>query len=119
MPDGITGATPKANFVVKAQVPDENMTRFRVLFEINQSWDWNEYWTNNKYPRDEHYMSSSQPALVYEAVVDLDSGVNEIELQPVGHSHWSGQNGDLYPDLSTITTALEITESVKVRIQPR
>ncbi len=119
MPDGVTGPTPKANFVVNARAPHEDMRQFRVLFEINQSWDWNEYWTNTKFPDDEQYMSSSQPALVYEAVVDLDSGMHEFELQPIGHSHWSGKTGELYPDLSTITTALEITRSVKLRILDR
>ncbi len=119
MPDGITGPTPKANFVINATTPDKSLKQFRVLFEINQSWDWNEYWTNTKFPGDEHYMSSSQPALVYEAVVDLDSGMHEFELQPIGHSHWSGQNGNLYEDLSTITTALDITKSVKLRLSER
>ena len=38
--------------------------------EINQNWDWNEYWTNDKYPDDENYKMSCQPALVYEAVID-------------------------------------------------
>ncbi len=116
MPDGITGPTPKANFVVSAQVPERQMRQFRVLFEINQSWDWNEYWTNERFSGDMHYMSSSQPALVYEAVIDLDSDQNEYELNAIGHSHWSGQNGNLYDNLGTITTALDITESVKVRI---
>jgi len=119
MPDGITGPTPKASFVLHAQTPNAGLRQFRVLFEINQSWDWNAYWTNNKFPDDEHYMSSSQPALVYEAIVDFDSGIREFELLPVGHSHWSGQNGKLYKDLSTITTALDITQSIKLRISER
>ncbi len=119
IPDGITGPTPKANFVVNARTPHEEMRQFRVLFEINQSWDWNEYWTNTKFPGDEQYMSSSQPALVYEAVIDLDSDMHEFELQPIGHSHWSGKNGKLYEDLSTITTALDITKSVKLRISEK
>lgn len=119
MPDGVTGPTPKANFVIHAKVPQENMRQFRVLFEVNQSWDWNEYWTNDKFPGDKQYMSSSQPALVYEAVVDIDSSMNEFELQPIGHSHWAGRNGKLYEDLSTITTALEITKSVKLRLPAR
>ncbi len=119
MPDGITGPTPKASFIVHAQTPEDDLRQFRVLFEINQSWDWNEYWTNDKFPGDEQYMSSSQPALVYDAVVDLDSGILEFELLPIGHSHWSGQNGELYQDLSTITTALDITKSITLRLSER
>jgi hypothetical protein len=61
-------------------------------------------------------MSSSQPALVYEAVVDLESGQKEFRLSPIGHSHWSGSSGELFPDLGTLTTALEIAESITVVI---
>jgi hypothetical protein len=119
MPDGVTGPTPKADFVVSGHVPDQQMHQFRILFEINQSWDWNEYWTNDRFAGDMHYMSSSQPALVYEAIIDLDSDQNEYELHAIGHSHWSGQNGELYENLSTITTALDITESILLKITPR
>ncbi len=119
MPDGVTGPTPKADFIVSAQVPGREMRHFKVLFEINQSWDWNEYWTNDRFSGDMHYMSSSQPALVYEAIVDLDSEQTEYELKAIGHSHWAGQNGSLYKNLSTITTALDITESLILRITDR
>ncbi len=116
MPDAVTGATPKNSFVLKSHTPDKDIRQFRVLFEINQSWNWNEYWTNNKFPGDEHYMTSSQPAIVYEAVINPDDGQDEYELTPIGHSHWSGQDGRLFTDLSTITTALEIAESITLRI---
>ncbi len=116
VPDAITGPTPKGNFILTTHTPGKDLRQFRLLFEINQSWNWNEYWTNNKFPGDMHYMTSSQPALVYEATIDLHGGQKEYVLYPIGHSHWSGQNGNLYKDLSTITTALEISESIKVRI---
>lgn len=115
MPDAITGATPQSHFVLKTQLPDE-LSQFRILFEINQSWDWNEHWTNDKFPGDEHYMSSSQPALVYEAFVDLEKDQSDHELKVIGHSHWSGEDGRLFSDLSTITTALDITRSIRVRV---
>ncbi len=114
--DALTGATPKNSFVLQSHAPDTDIRQFRVLFEINQSWNWNEYWTNNKFPGDEHYMTSSQPAVVYEAVVDLDDLQEEYALAPIGHSHWSGQDGRLFTDLSTITTALEIAESITLRV---
>ncbi len=116
MPDAITGATPKGSFMLHTQTPGTDLKKFRLLFEINQSWDWNEYWTNTLYPDDEHYMSSSQPALVYEVHIDLGCGTAEYELIPIGHSHWSGRNGKLYPGLHTLTTALNIAESIHVRI---
>jgi hypothetical protein len=116
MPDALTGPTPKGDFVVKTRTPSGQLRKFRVLFEINQSWDWNEFWTNNKFPGDREYMTSAQPALVYEAVIDLDSNIHEFPMKPIGHSHWSGRNGTLYEDLRTITTALDISKSIKVVI---
>ncbi|MFP4467347.1 MAG: hypothetical protein ACLFN2_00085 [Bacteroidales bacterium] len=115
VPDAITGPTPKGNFILHSRASAGSSREFIVLLELNQSWDWNEYWTNNKFPGDEHYMSSSQPALVYMVSVDLDNGISEYELLPAGHSHWSGQNGNLYEDLETITTALDIAETIMVR----
>lgn len=116
LPDALTGPTPKGDFVLHSHAPAEVPRQFRLLFEINQSWDWNAYWTNNKFPGDRDYMTSSQPALVYKALIDLDDEQDEYELQPIGHSHWSGRDGRLFEDLSTITTALEITKSLRVRV---
>ncbi len=115
VPDAITGPTPKGDFILNSNAGPDMPAKFNVLMEINQSWNWNEYWTNNKFPGDEHYMTSSQPALVYMASIDLHDGNVEYELTPIGHSHWSGQNGNLYEDLGTITTALDIAETIMVR----
>ncbi len=119
MPDAVTGATPKNSFVLQSHTSGDTLREFRVLFEINQSWNWNEYWTNNKFPGDEHYMTSSQPAIVYEAVINLDDPQQAYELKPIGHSHWSGQDGRLFRDLSTITTALDMAESITLSVSPQ
>lgn len=111
--DAITGATPKTNFVIKSNIP-KDLQKFRLMMEINQTWDWNNYWHNNLYPDDEEYKTSCQPALVYMAEVDLSSPEQIFELKPIGHSHYSGKNGDIYTDLSTLTTALEIANKVTV-----
>jgi hypothetical protein len=37
-------------------------------------------------------------------------------MKPVGHGHYSGIDGSLTTDLSTLTTALEIAKSITVRI---
>ncbi len=115
VPDAITGATPTGDFILKTKLPESSEKSIRILFEINQSWDWNEYWTNNKYPEDNDYKTSSQPALVYETVINLEDREKEYTLKPIGHSHQSGKNGKLYSNISTLTTALEITGSIKVR----
>ncbi len=116
IPDAYTGATPQENFVLYARTDSRLPDKFDVFFEINQTWDWNNYWTNNKYPDDDNYKTSCQPALVYRSRINSNAGQQFYKLELVGHSHYSGENGDIYSDLSTITTAKEITESVYVRL---
>lgn len=116
VPDAFTGATPSGDFTLMARFDDQPPRRFMILFEINQTWDWNEYWTNNRYPDDDEYKTSCQPALVYRAEVDLDSAAGEYPLRVIGHSHYAGRDGKLYTDLSTMTTALHIADSLRVRL---
>ena len=116
MPDAITGPTPPGNFTLLSKTSTATPSVFRVLFEINQSWDWNEYWTNSKYPDDASYKTSSQPSLVYAVTIDLNSAIKEYALTPIGHGHYSGLDGSLTNDLSTITTARNIAKSITVSI---
>jgi len=115
--DAYSGATPVQSFILNTKADQELPEIFRVLVEINQNWDWNEYWTNDKYPDDENYKMSCQPALVYEARIDLKNRQENYLMKPVGHSHYSGKSGELFPDLSTLTTALSIADSIVVRIK--
>jgi hypothetical protein len=117
VPDAYSGATPVKSFVLNTRADNPLPDVFRVLFEINQNWDWNEYWTNNKFPDDENYKMSCQPALVYEAIIDTRKSVITYALKPVGHSHYSGNTGELFTDLSTLTTALSIVDSIIVRVK--
>lgn len=114
--DAFTGATPTGSFILKTVVSDTVERPFRVLFEINQSWDWNQHWYNSKYPGNQEYMKSAQPALVYEAVVDEQSSGREIIMSPIGHSHPYGATGELFEDISTLTTARKIAEKITVRV---
>lgn len=118
VPDAYSGATPKAGFRLLTRSDTLIGQKFRILCEINQSWDWNPYWTNNKYPDDKEYKTSSQPAVVYAAVIDTSQKGIAIELQPIGRSHHSGADGNLYQDLKTLTTALRIVSSITVSVDP-
>jgi len=117
VPDAYTGATPAGDFLLKTNADDPLPQKFRILFEINQSWDWNEYWTNNKYPDDADYKTSSQPSLVYAVDVDLEDLKINYVLQPLGYGHYSGKTGEIFSDLSSMTTAMEITKVIEVRIK--
>jgi len=119
VPDAISGATPVADFILKTSSSTEILSKFRLLMEINQPWDANRYWTNSKYSDDPDYITSLQPALVYSVAIDLDSEITEYYLNPIGHSHYSGKDGNLYTDLSTFTTALNIADQIIVRVTNR
>lgn len=118
IPDTYTGATPSGDFEVTTRFDESPPKQFRILFEINQTWDWNEYWTNNKYPDDDEYKTSCQPALVYSTDIDMNNLRETYEMRVIGHSHYSGKTGELFTDLSTITTALDIAKEINIRINP-
>lgn len=113
VPDAFTGPTPPQSFVIESRLENEDLRQFMVFFEINQTWDWNEYWTNNKYPDNDEYKTSCQPALVYKAIVNLDDEQKEYRMRLVGHSHYAGEDGEIYEDVSTFTTARNIAEEIK------
>ncbi len=116
VPDALTGATPKAGFTLTSgtKITDK---MFRVLVEVNQPWDSNDFWTNGKYPDDINYKTSLQPALVYMATVSADNAGQQLFLNPIGHSHPSGSTGELFTNLSTITTARDIFSKIAVTVK--
>lgn len=111
--DAYTGATPKGEFVLKDKSID--LSQYRILIEVNQPWDWNEFWTNNKYPESKAYKNSAQPSVIYSASINP---VDEVfYLNPIGHGSPTGKDAKLYTDLSNLTTALEIFSLLKLRIK--
>ncbi len=116
MPDAISGATPKGDFKLQTVATEKLPEKFRVLMEINQTWDWNEYWHNSLFPNNSDYKSSSQPALVYAVTVDKSDPGKEYYLNPIGHSHYDGSTGELFTDITTLTTAKNIAHKVSVKI---
>ena len=118
MPDALTAATPAGSFRLNSHLTTKSNHRFRILLEINQAWDANNFWTNGKYPGDNDYFGSLQPSLVYAGVIDPAHPDQEVFLNPIGHGHPSGQDGHLYTDLTTLTTAREILHKVRVFVKP-
>jgi hypothetical protein len=117
VPDAYSGPTPTTGFILTTKADKPLPDKFMVLLEINQNWDFNDYWTNDKYPDDPFYKMSCQPALVYGVLIDKNTLQESYRMKPLGHSHYSGLTGGLFPDLSTLTTALHITDSVVVRLK--
>ena len=117
VPDAVTTATPKVDFILKTATSYSRNAKFRVLMEINQAWDSNSYWTNSQYPDNNDYFGSLQPALVYAVTVDPVNPEDEYHLNPIGHSHPTGASGKLFTDLTTLTTAKEIAHKIIVRLK--
>lgn len=117
VPDALTSATPKGNFILETGSKMEANKKFKVLFEVNQAWDSNDFWTNSKFPDDFEYKTSLQPALVYEATIEPESSKTEYNLIAIGHSEPSGKTGELFNDITTITTAKEIFNKILVQIK--
>lgn len=112
-PDAVTGPTPKGDFELQFNLSNCPVDRCKVLMEINQSWDWNEYYTNSR-SDDAHYRASAQPSVIYEVLIDPHKVPDTLELKPVGRGHESGSDGTLYTDLNTLTTALQIAKKIVV-----
>jgi len=119
VPDAYSGATPSGNFKLQTRPDTRLQGKVKLMMEINQTWDWNEYWTNSKFPDDVNYKTSCQPSLVYSTLIDFSNPATApLILTPVGHGHYSGKDGSLNPDLSTITTALNIASEISIRLLP-
>jgi hypothetical protein len=117
VPDAVTGPTPARNFSLIAKTGLDVPERFVLKMEINQTWDFNEFWTNGKYPENDEYITSCQPALVYAVLINTKDQQKEYVMKPIGHSSFDGSDGNLNTDLSTITTAMDIAVQVKVIVK--
>ena len=115
--DAVTGATPIGSFEFTLFTDKKLNGKYKVMMEINQSWDWNEYWYNDKYPDDKDYKTSSQPAVIYEGTIDTSKPGTEVQMKAIGRSHHSGLDGNIYTDLNTLTTALEIVKKCSVVLE--
>lgn len=116
--DGMTGATPLGNYDIRSKVNSE-LRQFKVMMEINRSYDFNDFYTKDKYPDDVVYSgsgSSGQPSVIYSASINLDNNKQVYLMRPIGHGHYSGVDGTLYEDMTGIDTALQLVKRVVVQI---
>lgn len=118
--DGISGATPTKSFDIKIK-PSGQLKQFTVKIEINHSTDFNDNYPKSAKEGDANYsggdMGSGQPAVVYAAKVDLMADETTFKAELIGHSSPDGTNGDVQPDISSPTTALNIVRQITINIQ--
>lgn len=112
--DGYTCATPQGDFQFKTG-KNFKSKQSKIMLELNQSWDWNKFWTNNKFPKNYAYKHSAQPSIIYAVVLNEDDG--QFFMNPIGHGDPKGETGKLFTDISSLTTAMEIFESIEIQIK--
>lgn len=115
--DGISGATPKNDALISMTAP--RMGRYRLMVEVNRSYDFNEFYSKDRFPDDPIYSgdgSSGQPSLIYATTIEADS-TGKYLLELVGRGHHSGANGDIYQDLAGITTAKDIVTFIVAELE--
>lgn len=119
-PDEISSATPKGDSIIKAKT-NVKENKFVILAEFNNSTDFNEHYPKGAKPGDDNYSGgewgSGQPAIIYAATIDLNLKNRTYDLKPIGHSSSDGTNGDLYSNLSKLTTAKNIVKSINLEIK--
>lgn len=119
--DGYSGATMTNNFIYNAKLPSSLSGQYIVRFEINHSFDFNEYYASDRFPDDEIYSGdgfSAQPSIIYQAMIDFDEPDQLLKMQLIGRGHHSGRDGKVYKDVSNLTTALELIDRVIVSVKP-
>ena len=70
--DGVSGATPTNNFIITSKGDLHAGQHYRIFLEVNQSYDWNEYYSKDRFAEDEIYSGSGQvgqPSLIYSAEI--------------------------------------------------
>lgn len=118
VPDGYSGATLTENTLLNTITSSKLPDQFLVKMEINHSFDWNEFYTSNRYPDDPIYSGNGkvgQPSLIYQTKIDRSKG-RYFAMELVGRGHHSGRNGNIYTDLSEITTAKQLVDRVIIEL---
>ncbi len=118
LPDGITGATPKEDKIIK--ITSANLEKpFVVKAEFNHSVDFNDDYPKNVQEGDDDYSGgeegSGQPAVIYAATIYPETKLAVLEL--IGHSSPDGSTGAIFPDLQKLTSAKSIVKSINLTIK--
>jgi hypothetical protein len=123
--DAVTAATPKWGFTREWAVPVKlEPGKYTVLAEVNNAMDPNEtYWVPSaeRPPDDDdknYGATSGQPSVLWSGVLEVGEGPASVSLLKVGYGHPAGKDGSIGADLSLLTTALEIVDSIQVDFTP-
>lgn len=118
--DAFAGATILDNFLLSARSSKALPDKYRIRFEINQAFDFNHYYSSDRFPSDPIYSGSgysAQPSVIYEAIIDTHAGQEYYPMTLIGHGHHSGADGNIYPDTDNLTTSKAIIDRIIVEVK--
>ena len=109
--DAVSSASSKEK--VEASVTGDSLingSEYNVYLEINHSFDYNEFWT------EDNSGVNGQPSLIYHAKFTAGKP-DKIDLVPVGHGSVDGSDGEITLGLEGFTTALEMMKSAQLIVK--
>ncbi len=119
----ITGATPKSGFTKEWRLPDNlKAGKYIIKAEINHSKDFNDAFKESAAENDDNYsggkMGSGQPSVIWQGELLIGDTPASTSLKKIGHGQPAGTDGNIYPDLNGLDTALEIVAAIEVKFLP-
>ena len=115
--DALSGATPAGDTaIIHWQVPERmHDKQVSIFIEANNSYDFNAFYSDQKGTAG-YSGENGQPSLIWRAQLDFaKSDDEEIIPEIIGHGSLRGENHNIYPDISQVTTALETFSYMGIR----
>ena len=106
--DTVTAASSKKP--VDVQIDNNSLingNEYNIYLEINQSYDYNDFWTEN------NSGVNGQPSIIYHAKF-IAGKSDSIKLNTIGYGSVDGSDGIINPGLEKITTALLIIKDAYI-----
>lgn len=97
--DAVTSATPMSSFTLKTSLPPAQPAV--IYLEVNQSGD------NNAAYNDKNNGWAGQPSLIYKADIGQMQAGSACKMTLAGHGGRIQDTPDIYPDVSSLDTALD------------
>ncbi|GGY84607.1 hypothetical protein GCM10011613_31980 [Cellvibrio zantedeschiae] len=118
--DAYAGATLLNNFLMSSRSNNDLPEKYKIRFEINQSFDFNTFYSSDRFPDDPIYSGdgyNGQPSVIYEAIIDTQSSQQYYPMTLIGHGHHSGKDGKVHTDMNNLTTAKELVDRIIIEVK--
>jgi hypothetical protein len=113
LPDGVSGATPKKELKVTAQVPKGG--EWYYFIEVNVSGDYNRYFPSMTDDGVPDSQGNGQPSLIYKGEIKATLGQTSIP-KLIGRTLQMDATSKIITDLTSITTARNLFLKLQVYI---